>query len=163
VGSWLRGRTAPTVLGPVWMAVLLGTFAWLGRTHGGIFLVPPFAATMSILLYLPQVAIAQPMAIIAGCTLGAGIGTAFSAFVGFGPGVAVVAALAALVALPLLRAYHPPGVALAMYGPLLHPGPWFAVQVVLPFTLCAVISAVAMSRVLRGWPRYPSSRAEAGC
>jgi hypothetical protein len=47
--------------------------------------------------------------------------------------------------LPLLRAYHPPGVALAMYPPLLHPGVWFAVQVVLPFALVAVISTALMS------------------
>jgi hypothetical protein len=62
-----------------------------------------------------------------------------SLFLGFGPGIAIVAAITALIALPLLRAYHRAGVALAMYPPLLHPGLWFAVQVVLPFTLVGVI------------------------
>ncbi len=41
----------PTVPGCLWMAVLLSALASL---DGGIFLVPPFAATMSILLYLPS-------------------------------------------------------------------------------------------------------------
>jgi CBS domain-containing membrane protein len=66
------------------------------------------------------------------------------------------AALAALLLLPLLRAYHPLSVALAMYPALLHPGFWFAVQAVLPFTLTAVLSAALMSRLLRSWPRYPA-------
>jgi len=56
----------------------------------------------------------------------------------------------------VLRAYHPPGVALAMFSPLLHPGWWFAVQVVLPFTLVAVASAALMSRLRRGQTRYPA-------
>jgi CBS-domain-containing membrane protein len=146
----------PAVLGCLWMAVLLGGLAWLDLRRGGIFLVPPFAATMTILLYLSDVSIAQPFAIVFGSTLGAAIGTVLGWFLGFGPGVAVLAALTALIALPLLRAYHPPGVALAMYPPLLHPGLWFAVQVVLPFTLVAVISAALMSRLLRSWPRYPA-------
>jgi hypothetical protein len=32
---------------------------------------------------------------------------------------------------------------------------WFAVEVVLPFTLVAVTSAALMSRLLPSWPRYP--------
>jgi len=84
-------------------------------------------------------------------------------FLGFGPGVAMMAALTALITLPLLRAYHPPGVALAMYPPLLHSGLWFAIQVVLPFTLVTVISAALMSRLLYSRPRYPVPlRAEIG-
>lgn len=42
-----------------------------------------------------------------------------------------------------------------MYPALLHPGAWFAVYIVLPVTLVAVISAALMSRVLRRRPRYP--------
>ena len=137
------------------MAVLLGTLVWLDRRHDGIFLVPPFAATMTILLYLPNVPIAQPFAVVCGSVLGATIGTVLTLLLGFGPGIAMLAALTALITLPLLRAYHPPGVALAMYPPLLHPGLWFAAQVVLPLTLIAVISAALMSRLVRGWPPYP--------
>lgn len=143
------------LLGSCWMAVLLGTLAWLDLSHGGIFLVPPFAATMTILLYLPNVSIAQPFAIVCGSVLGSAIGTVLTLLLGFGPGIAILAALIALTTLPLLRAYHPPGVALAMYPPLLHPALWFAAEVVLPFTLIAVISAALMSRLVRGWPRYP--------
>jgi CBS-domain-containing membrane protein len=144
-----------TAVGSVWMVVLLGALAWLDRRDGGTFLVPPFAATISILLHLPQVSIARPFAVIMGCTFGAVIGTLLSLLVGFGPGVAVLGALVALITLPLMRAYHPPGVALAMYAPLLHTALWFPVEIVLPFTLSAVISATMMSRLLRGWPQYP--------
>jgi CBS-domain-containing membrane protein len=160
-GAGLWRRIAPATAGSVWMAVLLGALAWLDRRDGGIFLVPPFAATTSILLYLPRVPIAQPTAIVAGCTLGAAIGTMLSLLLGFGPDIAVLGALAALMTLPLVRAYHPPGVALAMYAPLLHPGLWFPVEIVLPFTLCAVGSAALMSRLLPGWPHYPSPPVEA--
>jgi hypothetical protein len=74
------------------MAVLLGALAWLDLRRGGIFLVPPFAATMTILVYLLDVAIAQPFAIVFGSTLGAAIGTVLSSFLGFGPAIAMVAA-----------------------------------------------------------------------
>ena len=55
------------------MAVLLGALTWLDLRRGGIFLVPPFAPTMTILLYLPCVSIAQPFAIVFGSVLGAAI------------------------------------------------------------------------------------------
>ena len=84
-------------------------------------LVPPFAATKTILLYLPDVSIAQPFAIVVGSTVGTAIGTLLSVLFGFGAATAALAALAALIVLPLLRAYHPPGVALALYPALLHP------------------------------------------
>ena len=146
----------PALVGVMWMVVLLGILVWLDDQHEGIFVIPPFAATMSILLYLPSVSIAQPFAVVVGSVLGTAIGTVLSMFLGFGPGVAMTAALAAMIALPLLRVFHPPGVALAMYPALLHPGPWFAVQVVLLFTLAAVISSAVMSRLLSSWPRYPA-------
>jgi CBS domain-containing membrane protein len=155
VTQWGAGPR-PTVPGILWIGVLLGGMAWLGNRHGGVFLVPPFAATMSILLYLPAVSIAQPYAVVVGSTLGATIGTVIALVLGGGPDVALGAALVALAALPLLRAYHPPGVALAMYPALLHPGFWFPVQVVLPFSLAAVISAAIMSRTVAHWPRYPA-------
>ena len=67
----------------------------------------------------------------------------------------VVAAVAAFGVTNLIRAYHPPGVALAMYPVLLHPGHWFPLSVVLPFTLVAVGSAALVSRLVREWPVYP--------
>ncbi len=137
----------PTALGCIWMAVLLGALAWLNLQRGEIFLVPPFAATTSVLLFLPEVPIARPFAVVVGSTFGTAIGTVLSLLLGFGPAVAVLAALLAVIALPLLCAFHPPGVALAMYAPLLHPTLWFSIQVVLPFTLLLVISAAAISRL----------------
>jgi hypothetical protein len=53
------------------------------------------------------------------------------------------------------RVFHPPGTALAMCPALLHLGPSFAPEVVLPFTLVAVISWAVISRLLRGLPGYP--------
>jgi CBS-domain-containing membrane protein len=145
----------PAVLGCLWMAVLLDALTWLNLRDGGIFLIPPFAATLTILVYQPNVPIAQPVAVVCGSVLGAAIGTLLSLIFGFSPGIAVLAALAAVIILPLLRVFHPPGIALAMCPALLHLGPWFAVEVVLPFTLAAVTSWALISRLLRGLPRYP--------
>jgi CBS domain-containing membrane protein len=140
----------------LWMAALLGALAWLDHAHGGAFLIPPFAATLTILVYLPGVTVAQPLAVVCGSVAGAALGTGLSALLGFGPGVAMLAALSAAIVLPSLRIFHPPGIALAMYPALLHPGPLFAVEVVLPFTLAAVTSAALMSRLLPVFPRYPT-------
>jgi CBS domain-containing membrane protein len=146
----------PRVAGGAWIAALIAVLVWSQDGFGGIFLVPPFIATLTILLYLPEVSIARPFAVVVGSTAGAAIGTGLAALCGAGAGTAALAALAALITLPVLRAYHPPGVALAMYPALLHPGPWFALRLVLPFTLVAVTSAALMSRTLHGYRRYPS-------
>ncbi len=162
-GDRLAGRVlacwgtaiSPSLPAWLWMAGLLGALAWIDHSGGGVFLVPPFAATLTILVYLPGVAIAQPLAVVCGSVAGAALGTGLTALLGFGPGVAMVAALSAAIVLPLLRIFHPPGIALAMYPALLHPGAWFTVEVVLPFTLAAVSSAALMSRLLPGFPRCP--------
>ena len=138
------------------MAVLLGPLAWLDFRDGGLFLIPPFAATLTILVYQPNVSIAQPIAVVCGSLFGAAIGTALSVLLGFGPGIALLAALTAVVILPLLRVFHLPGVALAMCPALLHSGAWFAILVVLPFTLAAVISRAVLSRLVSSWSRYPA-------
>ena len=145
----------PPLPGIVWIGALLSALAWLGGRDLGLLLIPPFAATMTIVLFLPDASVAQPFAVIAGSTLGALIGTAAAAGLGSGPETAALAAVVALAALPRLRAYHPPGVALALYPALLHPGPWFAVAVVLPFTLAVVASASLLSRWVASWPAYP--------
>jgi CBS-domain-containing membrane protein len=106
-----------TLAGAVWMAVLLGALVWLDGRNDGVFLVPPFAATMTILLHAPDLAMAQPFAVVFGSTFGAAIGGSLTLLFGFGPAVAVLAALVALVVLPVLRAFHPPAVALAMSPP----------------------------------------------
>jgi CBS-domain-containing membrane protein len=63
--------------------------------------------------------------------------------------------IAAFIVISLIRAYHPPGVALAMIPILLKTGPWFSLSVVLPFTTVAVLSAAAMSKWNSGWLAYP--------
>ena len=110
VAHWGASQRPP-LAGIMWMAVLLGILLWLADQHEGIFLVRPFAATMSILLYLPGVSIAQPFAIVYGSVFGAAIGTVLSMFLGVGPGVAIIcsahradrAALAACVSFPRHR------------------------------------------------------------
>jgi CBS domain-containing membrane protein len=137
------------------MAGLLGALTWLDFRDGAAFLLPPFAATLTILVYLPNTPVAQPVAVVCGLVFGAAAGTVFSVVLGSGAGVAVLAALATMILPPLLRVFHPPGTALAMCPALLHLGPWFALEVVLPFTLVAVISWALITRLLRGLPRYP--------
>lgn len=143
------------VLGVVWMAVLLGGLAALQGNRLGTFLVPPFAATLTIVLLLPDVGLAQPLAVVAGSTLGAGVGTVAALAVGHDLWLAVLCPLVTIVVQLALGVYHPPGVALSIYPVLLRPGPWFPLETVLPFTLVAVGSAAALSRALGAWPTYP--------
>ena len=133
---------------------MFGVLALLEANRIGVFLVPPFGATLTILMLLPDAAVAQPYALIAGSVGGAAVGTGIS-FFGSGVGMSVLAMIVAFLVISLIHAYHPPGVALASIPVLLHPGPWFPIAVVLPFTVLAVISTAAMSKWLRGWPEYP--------
>lgn len=148
--------TTPTfnAAGYLWIAAMFGILASLEANRLGLFLVPPFGATLSILLLLPDAKIAQPYSIIGGSVVGAAIGTGVAYF-DRSLGAAVVALLLAFAVLSLIRAYHPPGVALSIYPILLHPGHWFALDVVLPFTVTAVSSAALLSRLISNWPAYP--------
>lgn len=151
--SW---GTKPTfnVAGYLWIAGMFGVLAALEANRVGLFLVPPFGATLSILLLLPDSAIAQPYALIVGSVVGTSVGTIMSLFAQ-GLGIAVLAAVVAFAVINLIHAYHPPGVALAIYPLLLHPGHWFPLLVVLPFTLIAVVSAALLSKLVDKWPAYP--------
>ena len=149
-------RPALRLSGYIWVAAMFGVLAALQANRIGVFLVPPFAATLTILMLLPDTPVAQPYALIVGSVCGAAVGTGAS-FLGSGLGTAVLAMIAAFVFISLIHAYHPPGVALASIPVLLHPGHWFPLLVVLPFTAAAVGSAAAMSKWLPGWPVYPKS------
>jgi CBS-domain-containing membrane protein len=107
-------------------------------------------------MLLPDAPVAQPYALIAGSVCGAAVGTGIS-FFGSDLGMAVLAMIAAFIVISLIHAYHPPAVALASIPVLLHPGHWFPLLVVLPFTAAAVGSAAAMSKWLRGWHVYPKA------
>lgn len=153
VGSW---GTKPdfNLAGYLWVAAMFGVLAGLEANRIGLFLVPPFGATLSILLLLPDAAIAQPYALIVGSVAGASVGTLISLFAR-GLGMAVLAAVVAFGVINLIHAYHPPGVALAIYPLLLHPGNLFPLRVVLPFTVVAVGSAALLSKWVDKWPAYP--------
>src|SRR6201984_3930606 len=150
--------TKPTLRlsGYLWVGASFAVLAALEANRIGVFLVPPFAATLTILMLLPETPVAQPYALIMGSVCGAAVGTGVS-FLGSGLGMAVLAMIAAFIFISLIHAYHPPGVALASIPVLLHPGHWFPLLVVLPFTVAAVGSAAAMSKWLRDWPVYPKS------
>ncbi len=139
-----------------WIVSMFGLLAGLETNRLGLFLVPPFGATLTILLVLPGAQIAQPYALIVGSVTGAAVGTMLS-ILSYSSWMAIVAAVAAFGLLNLIRANHPPGVALAMYPPLLHSSRWFPLEAVLPFTVAAVVSAAVLSRVAKDWPAYPKA------
>lgn len=156
---WIQQNTFPTrvSIGPVlWALALLVIMARLDHplTSLSIYLVPPFGATLSILIYLCQQTVAQPLPVVFGSTLGALIGTLVSLFT-HGPMAAAIVAAVMLWLLPRIGLYHPPAIALSMYPLLLKPGPWFPFVVVLPFTIVAVGSHILLSRYIPTWPRYP--------
>ncbi|HVB33112.1 MAG TPA: HPP family protein [Patescibacteria group bacterium] len=153
VQSW-GSTTRFNLAGYLWVAGMLGLLAALEANKIGLYLVPPFGATLTILFLLPDAAIAQPYAVVGGSVAGAAVGTITSLF-GRGIDLAVVAAVVGFAFISLARAYHPPGVALAIYPILLHPGNWFPLAVVLPFTAVAVGSAALLSKLVQGWPPYP--------
>jgi CBS-domain-containing membrane protein len=133
---------------------MFGVLAGLENNQIGLYLIPPFGATLTILIDLPQAPVAQPYALVAGSVVGASVGTLVSLF-SRGSFMAILAAVLAFGIINLIHAYHPPGVALAMYPLLLHPGHWFPLSVVLPFTVIAAGSAALLSRLVRKWPAYP--------
>ena len=153
VGSWGTKMkfSLPVYL---WFLAMLASMAFLTKDKLGLYLVPPFLATLSILHFLPDSAIAQPYAVIVGSVAGAAIGTFMTIF-GYGPLFAALGAALAFVVIHALHAYHPPGVALALYPALLHTHPMFPVRVVLPFAILAVGSAAFFSRLSSKWPKYP--------
>jgi CBS-domain-containing membrane protein len=150
--------TKPTLRpeGYLWVAAMFGVLAFLEANRIGVFLVPPFGATLTILMLLPDAPVAQPYALIAGSVCAAAVGTGFS-LLGSSLIMAVLAMICAFFIISSIHAYHPPGVALASIPVLLHTGHWFPVAVVLPFTAAAVVSAAGMSKWLRDWPEYPKS------
>jgi CBS-domain-containing membrane protein len=133
---------------------MFGLLAMLEANRIGVFLVPPFAATRTILMLLPDAPVAQPYALIAGSVCCSGDR---NQFFGKGLGMAVLAMIAAFFVISLIHAYHLPAVALASIPVLLHPGHWFPLLVVLPFAAAAVGSTAAMSKWLHGRPVYPKS------
>ena len=70
-----RGATSKLSIAQyIWVMCILCVLAALEANKIGLFLVPSFGATPTILLVLPEVAIAQPYALIAGSVTGAGVG-----------------------------------------------------------------------------------------
>ncbi|MBN9617681.1 MAG: HPP family protein [Acidobacteriales bacterium] len=149
-GTTFRGNAAHYL----WVLLMFAVLAGLKHNRIGLFLVPPFGATLTLLLVLPEASVAQPWAVVAGSVAGAATGVLLS-LVARGSVMAILAAVLAFAVMNLIRAYHPPGVALAMYPLLLHTGLWFPLDVVLPFTLAAAGSAALLSRLVRTWPAYP--------
>lgn len=153
VGTW-GTKSGLNIAEYLWVVSMFGVLAGLEDIRIGLFLIPPFGATLSVLIDLPEAPVAQPYAVVAGSVVGASVGTLLSLF-SHGSLMAIFAAVLAFGIINLIHAYHPPGVALAMYPLLLHLGHWFPLSVVLPFTVIAAGSAALLSRLVRKWPAYP--------
>ena len=54
---------------------MFGVLAALEHNRIGLFLIPSFGATLTILLALPETPVAQPYAVVAGSIVGASVGT----------------------------------------------------------------------------------------
>ena len=146
-----RPRLRPS--GYLWVAAMFAVLAVLEANRIGVFLVPPFGATLTILMLLPDAPVAQPYALIAGSVCGAAVGTVFGQRSRNGgarhdrcvyrhqPDSRLSSSSSRLASIPVL----------------LHTGHWFPLLVVLPFTAAAVGSAAAMSKWLPGRPVYPKS------
>ncbi len=156
-------RGSVSVIQAVWFILVMALLALLDRAHTDMsWTVPPFGATMTILIFLPEVPMAQPGPVIIGSVCGAGIGTAVAEF-GHGAVYAAAAASICVIVLPLLRILHPPAIAMSMLPLLLHPGFWFPLAVVLPVTCALVLSAALLSRIPGAWSHpYPLSRRDQG-
>jgi CBS-domain-containing membrane protein len=158
VRSW---GTKPKLFvhGYLWLISMFGVLAFLEFNKIGLYLVPPFGATLSLLLLLPEAQVSQPYALVVGSVVGASIGTLLS-LSATGSGMAILAAIVTCLVISVIHAFHPPAVALAMVPLLVHPGNWFPLVVVLPFTLIAVCSAAILSRLVEKWPAYPKPLGE---
>lgn len=140
----------------LWFAVLIILLAFLSTSKNFIWLVPPFSATLSILILLPKSPIAQPITVIAGSVLGASLGTLASIYFHGAISAAIVASIV-IILLVLLKIYHPPAIALSMYPLLLNTKLLFPFVVVLPFVSVSVLSCWLMSRSFNRWGEYPIS------
>jgi CBS domain-containing membrane protein len=147
----------------LWFVVILGLFAAVDHKPWEVtaFLVPPFGASLSLIVSLPQQPVAQPLPVVLGGTIGAAVGSLMALW-GHGPILAAVAALIVFVILPPLGLYFPPAVALGIFPLLVKTTPWFPLLSVLPFTLIAVGSAAMLSRWVDAWPAYPRKVGEEG-
>ncbi|MCY0893168.1 MAG: HPP family protein [Acidibacillus sp.] len=151
--TWLS-HEQPSIVQVVWFLVILCILAWLSGNTDWIWLTPPFGATLTILMLLPEASIAQPFPVIIGSTVGAGIGEVIL-LIGHGPYYAVLAAIITLILLSLLRIFHPPAVALSMFTVLLHTNIWFPIAVVLPLEVIAVVSRWCLSICFVHMSTYP--------
>jgi CBS-domain-containing membrane protein len=59
---------------------MFGVLAALEANRIGVFLVPPFGATLTILMLLPDAPVAQPYDLIVGSVCGAAVGTGSQSF-----------------------------------------------------------------------------------
>jgi CBS-domain-containing membrane protein len=80
VVRWWGTRPTLRLSGYVWVAAMFGVLALLESNRIGVFLVPPFGATLTILVSLPDAPVAHPYALIAGSVCGAAVGTGSSFF-----------------------------------------------------------------------------------
>src|ERR1700726_1535246 len=79
-----------TIAEYLWILAMFGVLAALEDIRIGLFLIPPFGATLTVLIDLPETPVAQPYAVVAGSVVGASVGTLLSLF-SRGPLMAILA------------------------------------------------------------------------
>jgi CBS-domain-containing membrane protein len=107
VGTW-GTKSGLNIAEYLWVVSMFGVLAGLEDIRIGLFLIPPFGATLSVLIDLPEAPVAQPYAVVAGSVVGASVGTLLSLF-SHGSLMAIFAAVLAFGIINLIHAYHPPG------------------------------------------------------
>jgi CBS domain-containing membrane protein len=86
----------------IWILSMFGVLAFLTDIRIGLFLIPPFGATLTILLVIPDAPVAQPYALVAGSVVGASVGTLLSLF----SHGSLMAILAAVLAFGIINVIH---------------------------------------------------------
>src|SRR5258706_16402779 len=74
VRSW-GTKSRLNIVEYLWILSMLGLLALLEDKRLGLYLIPPFGATLTILLDLPEAPVAQPYSLVAGSVVGASVGT----------------------------------------------------------------------------------------
>ncbi|KQX49997.1 MULTISPECIES: HPP family protein [unclassified Streptomyces] len=134
---------------------LLGLVALGAALHEPV-LIPPLAASATLVHCAPALPLAQPRSVIVGHLLGAAAGYGMAAVAQGSAWAAALAAGITLALTTLARTPHAAACATAVIVVLQAPAPGRFVPLLFGSTVLLVLTAFAASRVRRGAPRYPA-------
>ncbi|MER6095852.1 HPP family protein [Streptomyces sp. NPDC001728] len=133
---------------------LLGLVAIGAALHEPV-LIPPLAASATLVHCAPALPLAQPRSVIVGHLLGAAAGYGMTAVAQGSAWAAALAAGVTLALTTLARTPHAAACATAVIVVLQAPAPARFVPLLFGSTVLLVLTAFAASRVRRGAPKYP--------